>query len=98
MRKAGAKLLRLFRYDEPRLSLSEVRCVSWISRPLSNIVAACEASPAAKRKPQPGGCGLNYTGMKSNYRLSLRRNRPASPITPEPNSIMLPGSGTVLVL
>ncbi len=44
-------------------------------------------------KPQPEGCGSWKYFVKDDYRLSLRRNRPASPITPEPNNIKLPGSG-----
>src|SRR5664279_3841837 len=32
----------------------------------------------------------------TNYRLILRRSIPASPSTPEPNSMIVPGSGTLL--
>ena len=51
-------------------------------------------APPQKQKPRPRPRLLHKN--TSDYLPSLRRSSPASPIAPDPNSIRLPGSGTVL--
>ena len=54
-----------------------------------------------KRSTVKKKAGKDLPGLldqSTNYRLSLRRNKPTRPITPEPNNTMLPGSGVVEVL